>query len=172
MTIIGIAGKKRSGKDTVCQYIKQLYGNNRVGRIAFADALKDEVARACNVTTEYIDQNKDHFRLILQGWGTDFRRMLGGEDYWINRLLLQLRDTAYNIVVIPDVRFINEAEFIRKIGGYVIRVNRMDGHTTDTHASETQLDRYHFDYTIQNDGTLQDLLQSTKSMLTTLNRKP
>ena len=67
-------------------------------------------------------------------------------------------------LIIPDVRFFNEAEFIRKHHGTVVRITRMYDDTNDRHPSETELDDYKFDYVIQNDGTLGDLLRKIQEI--------
>lgn len=67
--------------------------------------------------------------------------------------------------VIPDVHFINEAKAIKERGGILIRVNR--GNTsTDNHISETELDNYpDFDVTIDNRGSIDELIVSVKNIL-------
>ena len=74
--------------------------------------------------------------------------------------------------IITDVRFPNEAKAIKDRGGIVIRVNRTY-YTEDkkyiigydpfeTHPSETALDDYEFDYVIENDGSLDELITKIK----------
>lgn len=82
--------------------------------------------------------------------------------------------------IITDMRFPNELEAIKVRGGITIRVNRniintelIDGSfiqgkiiRVDEHASETALDKTEFDYTINNDGTLEDLINKVREILT------
>lgn len=174
--IIGIAGKKKVGKDLVCDYIKELLAPKLVNRIAFADALKGEVARGCSVTGKeivdipFIEKNKDAFRMILQGWGTDFRRNLCDKNYWILKLKDTIDNTPSHIyaVVIPDVRFLNEAYWIKSIGGTVIQVSRRIG-LVDNHISETELcnSDFPFDFYISNESSLEELKLKTQDMLFT-----
>ena len=75
--IIGISGKKRSGKDTVYQLIRKdiaYRGNVFIARAAFGDDIKEEVAKATGKSLAHIEENKERFRPILQWWGADFRR--------------------------------------------------------------------------------------------------
>lgn len=171
MIIIGLSGKKRSGKNAVADVIS-LNSIHKVQEFAFADSLKNEVCKACGVTREYLDKNKDNFRLILQGWGTDFKRRLVDDNYWIERLGKSMLKSDANVLVVTDIRFKNEANFIREIGGLVVRVNRpceCGGCVTqDNHPSEVDLDDYKFDYIIQNTGTLKDLTDEVVSYLKTL----
>lgn len=131
-----------------------------VVQIAFADALKDEVAAACGVTKTFIEQNKDKFRLILQGWGTDFRRGIYGDDYWIKQCLFKMtRQPDYvNMIILTDVRFPNEADVVHQAGGKLFRVTRcLPSNNDDIHPSEIALDNYKFDDVIENNGSMEQL---------------
>ena len=94
--------------------------------------------------------------------------------------------------LITDVRFPNEYKAIENRGGLNIRVNRPDpncrmclecgktereqsqgcteitcykGRPKDSHPSETALDNYKFNYTIDNNGTLEDLIEKVRGVL-------
>jgi hypothetical protein len=68
--------------------------------------------------------------------------------------------------IITDVRFPNEANIIKEKGGILLRVNRVSNNPISNHPSETSLDNYDkFDYTIENNGTLEELLEEVKSIL-------
>lgn len=149
--IIGISGKKRHGKDTAAAAMQQgllFYGKSV--RVALADSLKQEVADACSVSVDFLEKHKDNFRLILQGWGTDFKRKLVDDNYWVDRL----KDTIANLpadvdfVFVPDVRFKNELAAIKELGGITVRVTRPGLPSDDSHVSETDLDNSTFDHHI------------------------
>lgn len=147
--IIAFSGKAKSGKDQALSFIRdENFSLNEtvILRINFADALKEEVAKACNLDVSYIDKHKDVFRTILQWWGTDFRRNLFSKDYWLNawrdRRDREVCPGVTKLIVCTDVRFINEVEFMKSLGAKVIRIDRpMPGHF-DSHLSETELDDY------------------------------
>ncbi len=154
MHVIGLSGKKASGKDEVCKAIKAIYPNKFVERIAFADALKQEVAVATMRSIEYIEAHKDNFRLILQGWGTDFKRKLMGDDYWIRQFWNKASSSKADIIVVPDVRFMNEFETLTNVGAHLWRINR-DFTSRDSHPSEIDLDNVtKWETEINNNGTL------------------
>jgi hypothetical protein len=77
--------------------------------------------------------------------------------------------------IISDVRFPNEVRAIRDRGGVIIRVNRnsLTGFKHDNHLqvlntlhkSETILDDCKFDYTIENNGTIEELILKAEEML-------
>ena len=160
MFILGICGYKKSGKDEVCNVLIRHLLPKSVLRVGFADALKEEVAKACGVTVQFIEDNKENFRLILQGYGTDFRRNLHGEDYWTLKLLHKLNKLpeSTHLVIVPDVRFHNEASVIIAAGGVIWRVVRPtgDGHL-DTHVSETNIMNLPFSEQIENSWNLEGL---------------
>ena len=144
MRIFGLTGKMRSGKDTFFAAVRD--EAPAVVRLAFGDELKAEVAAACGVSLDYINVNKAAFRVMLQWWGTDFRRRQFGEDYWLRKIGARVDALAADAVVfITDCRFANEAALVRARGGRMIRTVRLnvDGLTTDqqaAHASETEQD--------------------------------
>ena len=182
--IIGIAGRRGSGKDEVARFLMDEASEDgcTAQRIAYADALKDEVAQALALArgpgTAYVEnrakyyremfdsrETKEKFRPILQWWGTEFRRQQFWQDYWLDRLAERFDKTPEgSVTMTPDVRFVNEVEHIRSLGGVVIRVDRRPvvmehGGGVEAHPSETELDGYDkWDYTIDNSGSL-DLLR-------------
>ena len=157
--IIGISGKKRSGKDTVFSMIDAITAHEvRTTRMAFGDQIKQEIADSMNITVADIDADKERFRPLLQFWGAEYRRGYCGDDYWIKKMRLAAATWyARDWLIITDVRFPNEAELVRELDGVLIRVERDTG-LDDTHDSETALDDYdHFDFRLKNDGSLDDL---------------
>lgn len=72
--------------------------------------------------------------------------------------------------IITDCRFPNEAQAIKDRGGIVIRVNRHvpkpdSGEKMLLHPSEISLNLWPFDYTINNNGTIEELIEKTREML-------
>lgn len=165
MKIIAFTGYKKSGKDAAAIALRQLLTPSWSKQINFADALKSEVAGAYGVSVAYINEHKDNFRLILQGHGTDYRRKLHGDNYWILKWLERVNklDTIPDYLLCTDVRFINEAAVIRELEGTIIRIER-PGLAPDNHASETEQREIHADFTVHNDGTVEDLKAKLKNL--------
>jgi len=160
MKLLGLTGTKKAGKDTAYGMLRKQYPRLRILRVGFADALKQEIATAIGKPVTYIEEHKDNFRLILQGWGTDFRRKLCGEDYWTDKLLkklVSLDDTQLDLVVVTDVRFANEAKLIQDVGGKIWRIVRTVGNAVDTHSSEVEQTTIKVDYTIYNEHSFGEL---------------
>lgn len=170
-TIIGISGKKRSGKDTTAQYITQfLPGDSEI--VHFADDMKKSAAIALGLAPDFFkhDISKLHRFLVdinplgepvtmtgrefLQKFGTDCIRNVIGQEFWVVRMMEKIADLRARYIIIPDVRFPNEYHAIKQAGGLVVRINREEAETGDTHPSETALDDFHFDFYIDNNGPL------------------
>ena len=64
---------------------------------------------------------------------------------------------SYQQVVIPDVRFPNEADAIKELGGIIWRINRHGLNGINEHRSEHAMDSYMVDHVIYNDGSLDEL---------------
>jgi hypothetical protein len=76
-------------------------------------------------------------REVMQYIGTEYVRR-AQDDYWIQRLLADTKDERR--VLVPDTRFINEANALRSAGGRIIKVVRIDApEKKDGHASETEM---------------------------------
>lgn len=178
MVIIGISGKKQSGKDEACKLITKWFAENQphtnVHRVAFADALKSEVAKACGVTKEYLELHKKSFRLILQGWGTDWKRRLVKDTYWIEQYYRRtLTLPKEDVIITPDVRFLNEYNTLRDVGAYMWRVYRLPIEDitsfSDCHQSELELDKgrceVKWNLEIDNNKNLQHLEQQINNEL-------
>ena len=140
--IIGIAGFQGSGKDTIADYLQNIYGFKRD---SFAATLKDAVAAVFGWDRELLEGRTTESRawreqvdpwwadrlnmpdltprLVLQKWGTEVARKSWHDDTWIASLENKLA-RAHNDIVITDVRFPNEIQAVRNAGGVVIRVVR------------------------------------------------
>ena len=71
---------------------------------------------------------------------------------------LNLGDKDNTTFIIPDVRFQNEADWIRKQGGYLIYIDRdVEDIKENAHVSEKGLPGHHFHVIVHNNGTPQDL---------------
>lgn len=168
MKLIGLAGAARSGKDTVAMY---LWEHCDVYAVGYADALKAAAAVLLNRTEDQMNGFDSFDReAILPEWGfttRDFLQKLGTEcmrdvirkDFWINRVKVEIEGKSQ--VVVTDVRFENEADFIREQGGHIWHIYRPDPNglnaEAQAHASEAGVAMVHGDRVIKNRGTLQDL---------------
>lgn len=181
--LIGFAGKARSGKDTAAKYLVEKYGFNQ---IALADPVKQgsynlnpwiyvsfneyRVLKLAEIEDEFygdfvklqvlinflgVEKAKTirEVREFYQKYGTDAGRNIHGETCWLNLAKKALTGKD----VISDIRFSNEAEFIRDNGGVVVNLARSSAETVNQHVSEVGLCSEYYDYYIDNNGTIEDL---------------
>lgn len=164
MLIIMIAGKAGAGKDEAASIICKNY--DRAKRFAFADNLKT-MARSLGW-----DGKKDEKgRLFLQQLGTVGRQY--NPDVWAKFVEWQIRDelldTHNNVFVIPDFRFPNEYKVLHKKWRDIITINII-GRAADlgknaNDISENSLNKFKFDYTIDNSGTKEELKKKVLSIV-------
>jgi hypothetical protein len=160
MYVIGIGHRARHGKDTLANGIRHhlgLFGYHALVA-SFAHELKS-LARALGM--------RGKNSVMLQHLGLAMRAL--DEDYWIKRLedRIAQESEAPDVVIVPDVRFPNEARWVASRGGPRIKVSRLmpDGSLfvaqdrDPNHESETALADWHGwenDFTIT-DGDLDTL---------------
>ena len=121
-------------------------------------------------------------RDFLQKLGTEAMRDGLHENVWVNALFADYRtdfeaksaeewgkDLANNWII-TDMRFPNEMEAVELREGITIRVERNEMYSFQSmllsHSSETALDDAKFDYVIENDGTLDELVEKVREILT------
>jgi hypothetical protein len=109
-------------------------------------------------------------RQVMQRFGTDLMRKYSNlmvpvknpEDFWITVMAKRIASLPEGThIVISDVRFANEAAFVRQLGGVIIKIDRPDTAASDPHASEA-LD-FSADSVIVNNGSIADLVAAVKN---------
>lgn len=141
--IIGIAGFKSSGKDTIAEYLINEYGFKR---LSFASAVKDILSIMFSWPRDKLEgltKEDREWREMVDPWwskklqmpeltprfvmqyiATDLFRNHFNQDIWINIVEKQLEENKYTNIVITDCRFQNEINMIKNIGGKIIQVHR------------------------------------------------
>lgn len=173
--IIGIVGRARSGKDTVTEFILKRLPNSK--QYAFAYPIKDCVNDLFGWGTDHSDGDLKEVidpkwgfspRHAYQTFGTEWGRNCLREDIWLKIAEVQC---SYNThTVISDVRFKNEAEWIKSMGGVLIHVVRPNNtESVKSHASENGIFEITSDFMIYNNSTLKDLDYTVEYILDQLN---
>jgi hypothetical protein len=121
-------------------------------------------------------------RKLLQLLGTECGRNIIHPNIWVNATMVDYNPISGTMDVrrsketfpnwiITDMRFPNELEAIKNRNGITIRINRGLVERTGKliqepeHISETALNNAKFDYVIENDGTIEELLNKVKKIL-------
>jgi hypothetical protein len=172
--IIGISGKRGVGKDTVAEILTREYGFKR---LSFADPMKEVANMLFGFTEEQLwgpSEKREAIdpywgfspRRALQTMGTEWGRNCLDKDVWVKIGLQRAGRMIANGargVVIPDVRFPNEANLIKQHKGYLLRIERpavAHDDEASRHESETALDDYHrWTSVLRNEGSIEDLAQ-------------
>lgn len=186
--IIGIIGVKRSGKDTIADYLIKYHGYTRY---SFADPLKKAAMEIFGFSYRQMwgdDADKETQdprwnispRRALQLLGTellqiDIQNHLNdgefpfGRSIWVHKFKLWYLDEIKinkNLkVVISDVRFLHEEVVLNELGGTLCRVIRPELKSVDTHISEIEQQMIKEHKTIVNDGSLLDLYKKVEDTL-------
>lgn len=171
--LVGMHGFAQTGKDTAAAYlIEQGFSrialaepilealvrldpivavDNRGRTFRFAEVLEAEGYEGAKKTPE--------FRRLMQVFGTEVgRQFLGallGVDTWIDIADRKADDLGH--VVVTDVRFPDEAEWVKKREGILVKVVRPGYGPINGHLSDAGLPDHLFDHVIVNDGTIADL---------------
>lgn len=162
--LIAFGNKARHGKDSAAEAILAHVKSREVNlgkfykdppvvearQFRFAEALYEECHQLHGMT------EKD--APLLQKVGSDRRKE--NENYWVDQVF-KMADpflkNSNNVAIITDVRYKNEAAEIKKRGGYLINVTRLNADGTlfvapdrpADHPSEVDLDGYNWDFYIR-----------------------
>lgn len=175
MMLIGVTGRARAGKSTVARY---LAAEHKFHEGAFAKRLKATVAIKFNLKPE--ETNEANYEKVIERWGMTFRQMLQlegteggwqlydphlspGPSLWVRHMqvawdYIKSEPEEFGGLVISDVRFPHEVEWLTEEGGLLIRVVRegakgdvgISGHASEAHDLEATIE-------IQNDHKIPDL---------------
>lgn len=158
LKIIGLHGMAGSGKDFIAENCLSPLG---YFRFALANHFKIDLIRKGTYTYEEVYVTKPpHVRHGMQDAGTKDGRDTYGEDVWLIAAEAWMysihMSNKINKFVIADIRFDNEAEWIKSKGGIMIKLesNRtrfgMD-EQAKKHSSEAGVSDHLIDYTVIND---------------------
>lgn len=169
--IVGFAGQQGSGKDTCADFLRK----DGFTKYAFAKPLKQFCQDIFDLShdqlhgpdREVIDPRYNMSpRTLLQKLGTDFFRNMIDFDFWVKYFQRWAANTSDDIVV-SDIRFANELNAVREMGGWVFLVRRPKFECSDEpgHVSEHANSLIGYDEVILNDGDLYDLEMKVKSAI-------
>lgn len=183
--LIGLTGFKGSGKNTVADYLTEKYGFEQ---LSFAAKVKESSAACFGIDPEKWEawkndpmkvvciadlEDEEPFALLtvrefLQHYGVEAHRDIFGDSFWLDQVLpddkYPTRGWYDRNSVITDARFDNEARRVKANNGKIVKVER-DYTGPEQHSSEQPIETEFIDYTIQNNGTLEELYKSIDEFL-------
>lgn len=175
MILIGIAGPAQSGKSTLAGELRRLveFRGWKYSERPLAGPLKrmltsigvDVSDLSKNVPVPFLD-GRITPRIMMQTLGTEWGRSLL-PDMWLRVWKHEFDDSAHTVCV-PDVRFDNEAELIRELGGTIIHIKRKptaDMLAVPTHTSEAGIKKKNGDIIFRNDRGIEKVAQFAASIL-------
>lgn len=126
MQIVGFAGKAGSGKSTLSKYLAE---NHHFIELSFAGPLKAMMAQVGlpepkdrAAKEQPVEGFNFTWREAAQRLGTEWGRSLD-PDIWVKIMENVIHRFSDDVrIVFADVRFDNEAEMIRRLGGKVLHV--------------------------------------------------
>lgn len=160
--LVGFTGKARSGKDTAALFVIETFN---LEKYSFAQPIKEACKVMFGWNEEHVNGSlkeaiDDHYgvspRQAMQTLGTEWGRNTIHNEMWIKRAEMAFKQSSMGIVI-PDVRFENEAEFIRDNGGVLIHVTRPNVIQVNAHSSEAGVRVTEDDFVIVNDSTISQL---------------
>lgn len=200
--IIGIHGKLGSGKDTAAKMLSSMLGSSEILKFAHGVKVASGVIAGTPISVQHTQEGKasipEGFKItngeIQQLVGTELGRLID-PNIWVLKVAKRVAKSDRKHVIISDVRFKNEVDWIYSQGGIVIKINGdpnnvrfdqpwlnryLDGnrfmkwyidvfHNKSgrnlRHQSEIDLDRIKFKHVINNKYTLNYLSGRLKSVL-------
>lgn len=173
MQIIGFTGLAGCGKDTAAEF---LMNQHYYAGWAFAAPIRQGVISAFGLADEdFADRDRKEAiiedigkspRELMQLFGTEFGRKMLGDDIWV-RVAAHVLNQFFNApemadmkgLAISDVRFDNEAEYIKSKGGIIVEIVRPQATAVADHVSEHGIEPSLIDAVVVNDGELPKLYE-------------
>jgi len=157
--IIGIKGKRRTGKNTVAEilmeYFWHRFKSNKI--YSASDIIIDAFVKYTGGNRETIIANKEILRPLFQVWGDLYRAT------FISQIkdLMDHMEEPY-LFIVPSIRLLSEAKAIKAWGGVIIGVSRNPPEQQldlkiDLHQTEWEVDKITPDIPVNNDGSLESL---------------
>lgn len=177
--VVGISGPAGSGKDHAADVMLEKLQENGIpaAKYSFAFPIKNVAQFLFGLTDDemYSEEGKKEIsrygygmtnRKILQLIGTESFRDVFNENIWIDFAERFIAESGVEVIIIPDVRFENEAEFI-KANGYLITVDPtgregFEEISEKDHASEKGFTSKP-NVVIENKGTVEEFNEEVKA---------
>lgn len=165
--LIGLTGRKQSGKSTVAKILREqqkfieysfaapmrlfiafMLAPSETGGLAWLEANKE-------TPIDWLDGMTP--RHMLQTLGTEWGRDMIHSELWLRKCMRDIADSTAPNIVVSDVRFDNEAKAIREAGGVIVHVVRNTCEGADAHVSEAGVNDGLIDIVVDNSADIAGL---------------
>lgn len=170
MKIIILCGKARSGKDTVANYIKDIYKDKKILNIQYTSYLKEYAKKI----SDWDGNEETKPRELLQKLGTIIKTKIDN-NFLVNKIIddIKVYSLYFDIITISDARYKIEVDIPKKYFNDVTTIHivrpEFDNGLSESekeHITEKDFDDYNnFDYEIINDGTLKQLKINVENII-------
>lgn len=184
--IIVISGNKGVGKDTVANFMQDMFHYTLCKTFAFAKPIKEMTSILLNTPVETLDEYKDRslheigltdILMTPRNYYTTIGDMFCktfGKEVFAKIILKQIEESNFEFNIITDMRFRHEYNLLKELKPIFIKVKSSRVKLDTTHYSETDLLHLSdddFDYTIDNSGTIRDLFLKVKDIVEAIKQK-
>lgn len=169
--IIGLSGPAGCGKDTLADALCDQAGFTRIALAtpikAMLEALYTHIGVPAGAWTARDKKETAHpmlgvsYREMMQTLGTEWAQHVLGRRHFLtaiahDKIAAQIGEGTKRIVV-TDIRFPHEAEWLRSIGGKLWAIDRPSIAPVRAHTSESHFDRLNADWIVRNHGSIDEL---------------
>lgn len=159
--LIGIAGKAGAGKDTLAGKIQD--HDTKYYMAHLADPIKDMLS--AGLGWDQSNWQRREWKELKQDWlgfspreaaqklGTEWRDAVDPTSMLWCKLLENRFVNFTRDVLIPDIRFPHEQDWVHSHGGIIVYVNREQILNVAEHSSEHSLDQWKVDLFLYNNST-------------------
>ncbi|NIO44441.1 MAG: hypothetical protein GTN36_02705 [Candidatus Aenigmarchaeota archaeon] len=167
--LIAFTGTKGVGKSTARDILKALC--KPFVNMLVTPSLADPIKHIASMANQYLGRKDVKDRKLLQLLGTEWGRNTISQDIWIDRLHKNIEEHIQDpndLVIIDDVRFDNEAKYIKNNNGILIRVcgpSRIKNDGIKGHASESGVHPMYIDITLNNNTNIKEFHNSIVELL-------
>lgn len=169
MILVFMSNRSQVGKSTAAKLAVQ-HGYKHV---SFAEPIRkvlDFILQQKNIDYNYFKANK-HIPIpdmsnktyveLMISLGTDWGRIHVGEDVWLDQTKAEIEKLIKDDIVIDDLRFPNEYEYLTSVNAVICRIIRPGLKL----AQDGKLSKVKPHYIIHNNGTLNTYLLAVEALL-------